>query len=69
MKRAWRENTVESTFTEILRFDYESKGRGFESRRAHYPEVLENQGFRGFLMSVSKCSKTQFLAVKRTPKP
>ena len=33
-------------------FDYESKGRGFESRRAHFPESLENKGFRDFLLSL-----------------
>ena len=32
-------------------FDYESKGRGFESRRAHFPGSLVNKGFRGFSFS------------------
>ncbi|MBR6029398.1 MAG: hypothetical protein IKP40_09935 [Clostridia bacterium] len=30
---------------------YESKGRGFESRRAHEnPQILANQGFAGFTL-------------------
>ena len=33
-------NAVISTITAFNRFDYESKGRGFESRRAHFPKSL-----------------------------
>ena len=35
---------------EIFTIDYESKGRGFESRRAHFPKSFENKGFGDFLL-------------------
>ena len=36
----------------VVFLDYESKGRGFESRRAHFPEALKNKRFRGFLYAL-----------------
>ena len=38
-------------------FDYESKGRGFESRRAHFPGSVDKQGFRGFFFPPEKVSE------------
>jgi hypothetical protein len=56
-------------------WSYESKGRGFESRRAHCPGTLKNKAFRGFSLpetgngaepeSVSKPLKTNGTAVIR----
>ena len=44
------ERTADAPLAQLDRvFDYESKGRGFESRRAHFPESLVNKGFQVFL--------------------
>ena len=40
-------------------FDYESKGRGFESRRAHFPETLKIKRFRDFCFSGNKTVRRQ----------
>ena len=39
-------------------FDYESKGRGFESRRAHFPEALKIKGSGVFLCFHSGAKNT-----------
>ena len=41
-------NPYKSTLSADQKDDYESKGRGFESRRAHFPGSQENQGSGDF---------------------
>ena len=45
-------NPYKSSLTGVYTLDYESKGRGFESRRAHTRKTLENQRSQGFLLFV-----------------
>ena len=46
-------------------FDYESKGRGFESRRAHFPEANEIKGFGVFFYLFGMFKKDEKSGKKR----
>ena len=71
MIRQTHTNPYESTLSADQKDDYESKGRGFESRRAHCPGIQENQGFQGFSLLFPNGKIVQISAkksIKNCPK-
>ena len=45
-------------------FDYESKGRGFESLRARQRKPPENKGFQGVFLYIFGCGPRNFSSIR-----